>query len=401
MDPVKLTFLGDIMCEPRLLKAAGTAGGRYGFSAVFQNVRELLDGSDYVIGNLETPLAGREAGYVSSLFSFNAPDEFALAAKEAGIDLLLTANNHCLDRGIDGLKRTVSVLAENGIPSAGTFSEPERRGNTYFRIGDTRFALVAYTYGTNYSGNHILLTGEDEKLVNLLRPQTESYYVPQTAKKTLGQRAVRKALNMLPYEKRFYIRKWLGLPINQAHEDDSVKPETMAPYLQKLAGDLEEARRSADVVLFCPHTGGQFNREPGAFTCRVFSEAIEKKADALIASHAHVVQKAEIRDGVPCFYSLGNFSMSPNSVYLLHENLPDYGLAAHLYLEHKRIVKTTFSILKIIEDGCLTVYPADVYAEICSAEEKEKLEKDVRQICRTVTGTELTEDVIRKEYLLA
>lgn len=400
MSSAKITILGDIMCEPRLLKAARTGRGNYDFTNVYQNVRSLLAESDYVIGNLETPLAGEAAGYVSSLFQFNAPDSFAIAAKEAGIKLLLTANNHCLDRGLEGLERTVRVLEENGIAHAGTFSEPGNRGNTYFEIGDTRIAVISYTYGTNYSNNHILLSEDERGYINLLRPQTESYFIYRRQKRALKDRIRYKIANSFHFDKEYYVRKLLGLPVNQAHEDDNLVPDTLEPYLHVLLEDIVEAKKNADFVLFCPHMGGQFNPVPGAFSNYLASFAVEQGVDAVVASHTHVVQKAVFLHGVPCFYSLGNFSMSPNSVYLLHENLPKYGIAAHLYLEDARIVKTSFSILRILEEDFLTVYPVDDYAKRCSPDEMKLLSMEVRQIFQTVTGNEIDGDLFRKEYIL-
>ena len=401
MSVHKITVLGDIMCEPRLLKAARASDGSYDFSGVFRNVRELLSESDFVIGNLETPLAGEAAGYASSLFRFNAPDSFAIAAKEAGIDLLLTANNHCLDRGLDGLKRTVEVLEEKQIPHAGTFSEPAKRGNTYVQIGDTRLAVIAYTYGTNYSDNHILLPELERDYVNLLRPQTESYFVHRPQKRTLGKRILNKAANLFHGEKRYYARKLLGLPVNQAHADDNLVIETLGPYLNRVLSDIDEAKQNADFVLFCPHVGGQFNVIPGAFSRYIVDAATERGVDAVVASHAHVVQEAELRHGIPCFFSLGNFSMSPNSVYLLHENLPEYGIAAHMYLDNARIVKTSFSILRIIEGKTMTVYPADIFAKQCSTDEVIQLREDIRRIVQTVTGKEIDGDTVQREYILS
>ena len=113
MSTAKITIIGDIMCEPRLLKASKSKG-HYNFDGVFQNVKDLFKESDYVIGNLETPLAGKEKGYTNGLFSFNTPDEFADAVKASGIDLVTTANNHCFDRGIDGMIRTLEVLEKKG-----------------------------------------------------------------------------------------------------------------------------------------------------------------------------------------------------------------------------------------------------------------------------------------------
>ena len=55
---MKITFLGDIMAEPPVLKAAKKWDG-YDFSGVFAPVKKLLKESDFVVGNLETPLPGK------------------------------------------------------------------------------------------------------------------------------------------------------------------------------------------------------------------------------------------------------------------------------------------------------------------------------------------------------
>ena len=51
---MKITFLGDIMAEPPVLKAAKRKNG-YDFRGVFAHTKNLLAQSDYVVGNLETP----------------------------------------------------------------------------------------------------------------------------------------------------------------------------------------------------------------------------------------------------------------------------------------------------------------------------------------------------------
>lgn len=401
MDLKKITFIGDIMCEPRLLKAARCAANKYDFSTVFSNVEPLLKEADYVIGNLETPLAGEKAKYVHSLFSFNAPDCFAEAAKNAGIGIMLTANNHCLDRGMVGLNRTINVLDNYRILHAGTFSSSENRGNTYFTMEGVKYAVISYTYGTNYSANKVSLSDEEKLQINLLRPQDESYYIipRQNVKPGFIKRIRNKMFSLLPEEWRYWIRKMRGVTVNVAHTDDNLLVDTMKPYMDRLKADVADARKNADIVLFCPHTGGQFNPIPGEVSCYIFDQALKFGADAIIASHAHVVQKAEVRDGVPCFYSLGNFSMSPNSVYLIQDHLPDYGIAAHLYINNKKIVKTTFSILKIIEEkNSLTVYPIDELADRYT--EKEKLISEASKIYTSVTGKTDKEFAIQREYLL-
>jgi len=398
----KITFLGDIMCEPRLLRAARVGRDEYDFSAAFSNVRRLLSEADCVVGNLETPLAGKEAQYVHSLFSFNAPDCFALAAKEAGIDIMLTANNHCLDRGLEGLKRTVQALDDYGISHAGSFKSTADRGNTYVKLGTSRIAILSYTYGTNYSANRVLLSEVERGHVNLLRPQEESYYVkvPARGNVSFAKRVMNKALSLLPEEQRYVVRKGLHMTVNQAHADDNLMIDTMEPYMLTLKRDIEEAKERADYVIFCPHVGGQFNRIPGPVSKYVFDFAVSNGVDAVVASHAHVVQAAERIQGVPCFFSLGNFSMSPNSAYLIHDDLPDYGIAAHLYLGENAVEKVSFSILKIVEADCLRVIPVDEYAEQSGAKRGQGLEADVRQIYNTVTGRALQGPAIQREYVL-
>ena len=124
-------------------------------------------------------------------------------------------------------------------------------------------------------------------------------------------------------------------------------------------------------------------------------------ADAVIASHSHMVQKAEIINGVPLAYSLGNINMSPNSRIIIKKHLPDYGIALHMYIENKRIEKITFSILKGVEKSGTQISsrPIDeLYAATKSKREKRKLEKHVRQVYKYVTERELEGEIIRREY---
>lgn len=191
---------------------------------------------------------------------------------------------------------------------------------------------------------------------------------------------------------------------NTPHQDDSLNKDTIQPYIARMEQDIAEARENADIVIFCPHMGGQFNITPGIFSEYITDVALQAGCHAIIASHPHIVQKAEIwQHKVPVFFSLGNFSMSPNSAYLLHEHLPEYGLAAHLYIDNKAITSVSFSVLKIVEEkhAIMKVYPADVYdAQLHSDREKQKFRDEVKQICETVTGRQDPGWSIRREYQL-
>ena len=112
----KITVLGDIMVEPPFMEQVAQQGA-YDFKPSFAPLKALLKDSDYVIGNLETPLAGEEAGYTNRIVSFNSPDSLLDALIDLGVDAVSTVNNHCLDRGLAGLERTLQVLISTALPT--------------------------------------------------------------------------------------------------------------------------------------------------------------------------------------------------------------------------------------------------------------------------------------------
>lgn len=72
---MKITVIGDIMCDPSVLRASKKADGSYDFNSAFEKMRPMFDEADCVIGNLEFPIAGESAGYTDSFYDFNAPIE--------------------------------------------------------------------------------------------------------------------------------------------------------------------------------------------------------------------------------------------------------------------------------------------------------------------------------------
>ncbi len=397
---MKITVFGDVMCEEPILKASKKRDGTYNFDGVFEKVKPMFEEADYVITNLEFPIAGADAKYTKGFFSFNAPVGYAEAAKRAGVDLVSTANNHTLDRGVEGVIKTINALDEIDLPHTGTFlPEKGREEAYYFNVEDTTFAVVAYTYSTNTK----LFDQEEElvKLINYLRPFGSSPYKKETREKMNSW--VDKVFSFLKFEDRGIIKKIFGIPAGYILTDDNVDEEAVKPFIEQFVSDIETAKKKADFVICYPHTGGQFNPEAGEFSEYVIKSAVKAGADAVFASHSHMVQKAEIVNGVPCAYSLGNFSMSPNSIFVVKECLPDYGIAMHLYIEGKKVEKVTYSILKGVEKRGkqLISWPVDeLYKTLKSKKQKKKLEEDVCRVYKYITGQDLTENIIRREYVL-
>ncbi len=122
---------------------------------------------DLAIGNLETTFSGKKVLGVpgkrkkcncpeerrhprTGFPLFNCPDELAATLRKTGFHVLATANNHCLDGGTAGLKRTLSVLDRHGLRHAGTYrSAGEARRHLVVPVKGIRIGFLAYTKGTN------------------------------------------------------------------------------------------------------------------------------------------------------------------------------------------------------------------------------------------------------------
>ena len=147
---LRVVFTGDIMGhDTQIASALATGDTGYDYKPCFEYLRPYLLDADLVIGNLEVTFAGTPyKGYPA----FSSPDELAVALKWAGFDILVNANNHALDRGQEGVTRTIEVLDREGIVQTGTFPDPESRVTYYPLIVEKkgiRIALLNYTYGTN------------------------------------------------------------------------------------------------------------------------------------------------------------------------------------------------------------------------------------------------------------
>lgn len=147
-----LLFVGDAMQHQDQLNQAKSEGGgsEYDYSGCFSLIAPMVTEADYAVVNLEVPLGGGPdySGYPC----FSAPDSYAEALRDAGFDLFLTANNHCLDRFDKGARRTLKALDRIGVDHIGTYEDAAQRDSLVPFIKDIngiRFAFLNYTYGTN------------------------------------------------------------------------------------------------------------------------------------------------------------------------------------------------------------------------------------------------------------
>ena len=149
-DKFSLLFIGDIMGhDEQIWSAENRETHQYNYDDVFKYIKPVIDDADISIANFEVTLAGPPyMGYPQ----FSSPADLAAACKKAGIDYLVTANNHSADRGSKGISGTINRLDSLGIPHTGTFLNSSCRDTLspmmIYKNG-TSIALLNYTFSTN------------------------------------------------------------------------------------------------------------------------------------------------------------------------------------------------------------------------------------------------------------
>ncbi len=138
---------GDLLMHKPIISKNTKGDGTYDFSPIFKYCTEEISQADYAIANLETTLAGTAKPYQGNPF-FNCPDEIVTACKDAGFDMLLTANNHAFDTGFDGYVRTLDVTREAGLETLGTMKDETEPKYTIQEVNGIRIGMICYTYET-------------------------------------------------------------------------------------------------------------------------------------------------------------------------------------------------------------------------------------------------------------
>jgi poly-gamma-glutamate synthesis protein (capsule biosynthesis protein) len=127
--------------------AAGKPG--FDFVPLLEGQRRYIQASDLAICHQETPVAGPE-GPFSTYPSFNVPPQIISASKAVGYQACTTASNHTIDRGTDGLLRTLDALDTAGMKHTGSYrTKTESQGILMIQTAAAKIAVIQATYGLN------------------------------------------------------------------------------------------------------------------------------------------------------------------------------------------------------------------------------------------------------------
>ena len=145
---------GDMLVHTQLWQQAredAAAAGKPGldFVPLLEGQRRYIQASDLAICHQETPVAGPD-GPFSAYPSFNVPPQIVTAAKAVGYQACTTASNHTIDRGTDGLLRTLDALDAAGLKHTGSYrTEAESQGILMLQTKAARIAVIEGAYGLN------------------------------------------------------------------------------------------------------------------------------------------------------------------------------------------------------------------------------------------------------------
>jgi len=131
--------------NPKYPSANCIEKGVYNFDSVFRYVDSYISKADYGVVNLETTFGGDGTPYSGNPL-FNCPDALADSVAKAGFDMMLTANNHCVDTGAAGVKRTVEQVRSRNLATLGTQLDDTEKKYAVVDVNGIRLGMLCYTY---------------------------------------------------------------------------------------------------------------------------------------------------------------------------------------------------------------------------------------------------------------
>ncbi len=258
-----ITATGDLLLEDGFVNAFGKGS----WNDYMNDLSPWFAKDDWTLANLEVPIAGEELGLAGADYCFNAPAQTAGNLKTNSIEYVTLANNHAMDRGVEGLEKTIGHLDENEIGHTGAFlSEEDRDTVSFADVNGIRIGIVSWTYQTNQVAD----------------------------------------------------TDWR---VNQFYDASS----SMIPVLMD---DIARARQESDCVIVCMHWGTEFTYELNEAQMLLSQQIADAGADVIVGNHPHTIQPAAWLTGTNgnrtlCFYSLGNLISSAYMVDRADETFQD------------------------------------------------------------------------------
>lgn len=255
---------GDMLMHMPILDAC-RSGGEYDFSRIFQHITPYYNRYDYMIANLEVTFGGIESGDYKGYPVFNCPDSLAEDLRDAGVDMVLTANNHAYDNRHIGFIRTLEVLDQVGLEHIGTRADKLRPFYMVKEINGIHIGMACYTYETTQQ--------------------------PYFGKKSLN-----------------------GIPLSETDSGNvsSFRYWDLQSFYRTVEDDLSAMKaEGADVTIVFIHWGNEYKLFPNDYQQTIAQSLCDIGVDIIVGGHPHVIEPFETLvsssgNKTYCLYSAGN-----------------------------------------------------------------------------------------------
>lgn len=256
---------GDLLMHEPIITNSKFAEG-YNFDLIYTYLKEYASKADYAVANLETTLRGNQDGYEYSGYpQFNCPDEIIDATRDAGFDMLLTANNHSYDTRLKGMMRTLDVIDEKGLDRLGIVKDDTEKKYRIVDVNGIKIGMLCYTYETDNNEGKVALNGiplsdEAKVLVNAFSyGELDSFY------------------------------------------------STVEGQLKAMADE------GAECIVLYIHWGEEYETTENKNQNKIAQKMCDLGIDVIVGGHPHVVQPVELltseadpQHKTVCIYSVGN-----------------------------------------------------------------------------------------------
>lgn len=248
-DTVTFTFAGDVLLDENYaVMSTYLANGSVLEECIDPQLLEIMRDSDIFMINNEFPYTNRGTPLANKAFTFCADPASVELLHEMGVDIVSLANNHVTDYGEISLLDTLDTLENAGIPYVGAGRDLDEAAKVvFYQKGDMKIGVVSAT--------------EVERLAS---PDTKG-----------------------------------------ATEDS---PGTFRCFQNDALEEvIREAKEQCDFLIVYVHWGTESTDELDWSQPGQAADFTAAGADVIIGAHPHVLQEIAYVNGVPVFYSLGNY----------------------------------------------------------------------------------------------
>lgn len=257
------------------------------FKLLFKNTKSLFDSIDIMSTTFEAPVLGK-GRYCSSCTVFVGDESFLEAVEYSGLDIFSLASNHIMDGGVEALANTQKLLDNINVlhTGASTKNNDDAAKPILVELNGIKIAYLAFND-----------TPGLEQWANENKPGAAN------------------------------ISDWI---IDQ--NGNTIKYE---PNEERIKYFLNRAKSlNPDLIVILMHWGSvEYQPVPTPYTEKLAKLLTKYGADIIFGDHPHWVQKIEIIDNKPIFYSVGNFVFDQTwSIETMQ------GIVVEVFLYDKKII---------------------------------------------------------------